>query len=238
MTIWAAVVAGSPATPVDAPERSFPGARSCGTGELLEAGARLDDGRTHDGGRLALGVLLEAASCDRLSGTDSLRLVDVRVMADHGVAWLAEHERGAEALEHALDVWELAADQRGAGAWTNVSSWQQVGRAASEVVERSLAESLPIEVRTAARARLLSIADDLLELDAVRRADQIEWWSIVFWSAPTWIAELDWPRRPPSDADYAREVFRDDELLRARAGELGGGNEIGDAEGCRYRGAR
>ena len=158
-------------------ERSIPGPDRCVTSEVLMTGSQLHENTdgVDAGDRLAADVLLRAARCSDLGEIDWEEHFEVFEMVRDGVEWIAANEDGEVGLDHALRVWELAADQRRAGPLANVGVWTALGTDAGEAVERRLPEAGDA-ARTEAERRLVAIATAPIDWDEIAVRDERSMW--------------------------------------------------------------
>ncbi len=190
-----AVVAGVPAvwlggsrlsTPEASPVvRHHPGLQRCSTERVLvEGDAVHPDHAEEDTGpdRAAAAVLLAAAECEAMEQIPFEHGMDALALAQHGVAWIAANEPDEVALDHLLEVWELAADQQRVGGYVNVGVWAAVQSTIYEALDDLLADPtthLAQADRDAARDRLVALANRPLDTTEVHVREEHDLWRVL-----------------------------------------------------------
>lgn len=165
LAAWGA--SGADEEPVAA--RRYPGTERCAAGEVLagvEHGGEHDPGGDADAGVAA--VVLAATRCHDGGPPAPADLVSTFLAVSHTAGWAASHERPAVAVDHLLDLWELAADQRRAGNVVEVLVWNAVAKDVVERLPALLHEArLPPGELARARGRIGALTRDDVDWDAV-----------------------------------------------------------------------
>jgi hypothetical protein len=225
---WA--TAGEPSQVV----RRTPGGEDCATSDLLGVLPRVHHNhRSPEGGdldRAAGAVLVAAARCERVEELPIDDLFATYLASTHGVAWLVRAEAPADAVADLLDVWELAADQRGVGPLVSLGTWTAVGLQVSEALEPLLDDPrLSASDRAVATARLRALAVAPLDWDEVAAREERATWGMLAQTLthPAWWPELLgaprylWQARHlshPIVADLRDDVAREQAAARSLAG--------------------